>query len=147
MISLLDKKLFRDFRRLRGQALAIALVMACGVATLILAVGTYRSLDETRAAYYERYWFADIFATAKRAPEHLIERIALIPGVAAADPRISEFALLDIEGMSHPATGMVRSLPDHGDLILNRLYIRSGRLPEPGRVDEVGGGVGGRDHV
>ena len=137
MISLLDKKLFRDFVRLWGQALAIAMVMACGVATLILAVGAYRSLEETRAAYYERYWFADVFATAKRAPEHLIKRISLIPGIAAADPRISEFALLDIEGMVNPATGMVRSLPDHGELILNRLYLRSGRLPEPGRVDEV----------
>jgi len=137
MISLLDKKLFRDFVRLWGQALAIALVMASGVTTLILAVGTYRSLDETRAAYYERYGFADLFATAKRAPEHLIDRIVGIPGVAAADPRISKFALLDIEGMVNPATGMVRSLPDHGELILNRLYLRSGRMPEPGRVDEV----------
>jgi len=137
MISLLDKKLFRDFLRLWGQALAIALVMASGVATLILAVGAYRSLEETRAAYYERYRFADIFATAKRAPAHLKDRIITIPGAAAADPRISEFALLDIEGMVHPATGMVRSLPDHGELILNRLYLRSGRLPEPGRVDEV----------
>lgn len=137
MISVLDKKLLRDFLRLRGQALAIALVLASGVATLILAVGAYRSLEETRAAYYERYRFADIFATAKRAPSHLADRIARIPGVIAADPRISEFALLDIENMAHPATGIVRSLPDHGPMILNRLYLRSGRLPQAGRVDEV----------
>ena len=60
---------FRDLQRLWAQALAIALVIAGGVATLILAVGSYRSLDETRAAYYERYRFADVFAMVKRAPK------------------------------------------------------------------------------
>jgi putative ABC transport system permease protein len=40
----LDLKLMRDFRRLWAQGLAVALVVACGVATLILAIGAYRSL-------------------------------------------------------------------------------------------------------
>ena len=51
----LDKKLVRDLGRLWAQALAIAMVMACGVATIVLAVGAYRSLEETRAAFYDRY--------------------------------------------------------------------------------------------
>ena len=29
------------------------------------------------------------------------------------------------------------SLPDHREQRLNRLHLREGRLPEPGRVDEV----------
>ena len=70
----LDKKLLRDMVRLWAQALAIALVMASGVTTLILAVGAYRSLEETRAAYYERYRFADVFASAKRAPQFVERR-------------------------------------------------------------------------
>ena len=65
----LDRKLLRDLRRLWAQALAIALVVAGGVATLLLAVGSHRSLDETRNAYYERHRFADIFATVRRAPK------------------------------------------------------------------------------
>jgi putative ABC transport system permease protein len=133
----LNKKLLRDLMRLWAQALAIALVMAAGAATLILAAGAYRSLEETRSAYYERYRFADVFATLKRAPSLVERRILEIPGVAAAETRISEFALLDIEGMVQPATGMAISLPDHHPQRLNRLYIRSGRLPQPGRVDEV----------
>lgn len=137
MIRPLDKKLIRDFGRLWGQAFAIALVMAAGVATLIIAVGAYRSLEETRAAYYERYRFADIFASAERAPSHLKDQILAIPGVAAAETRIAEFVLLDVEGMVQPATGMVISLPDHGEAALNRLFLRRGRLPAPGRVDEV----------
>jgi len=74
----LDKKLLRDLARLWVQSLAIALVMACGVATLVLAVGVYRSLEQTREAYYERYRFGDVFATAVRAPNSLAERIATI---------------------------------------------------------------------
>ncbi len=136
-MNALDKKLLRDIGRLWAQALAIALVMAAGAATLILAVGAYRSLEETRAAYYERYRFADVFTTLKRAPKVVEQRILEIPGVAAAEARILEFALLDIDGMVQPATGMAISLPDHRENRLNRLYIRSGRLPQPGRPDEV----------
>lgn len=137
MIRMLDKKLLRDLLRLWAQALAIAMVMASGAATLILAVGAYRSLEETRAAYYERYRFADIFATLKRAPSVTEQRLLEIPGVAAAETRIVDFALLDIAGMMQPATGMAISLPDHREMRLNRLYVRSGRLPQTGRVDEV----------
>lgn len=133
----LDKKLVRDMIRLWAQALAIALVMASGVTTLILAVGAYRSLEETRAAYYERYRFADVFATSKRAPQFVEQQILKISGVAAAETRIQEFALLDIEGMEQPATGLAMSLPDHRKQRLNRIYLREGRLPEKGRVDEV----------
>ena len=106
----LDRKLFRDLCRLWAQSLAIALVMACGVATLILAIGAYRSLDETRAAYYERYRFGDVFASATRAPNCLGATIAAIDGVAAVETRIAETVLLDIEGMREPATGRLISL-------------------------------------
>ena len=133
----LDVKLFRDLFRLWAQALAIALVVGGGVATLLLAVGSYRSLDETRIAYYERYRFADVFATVRRAPKALLEQIAEIPGVAAVDARIAQFALLDIQGQSAPATGMVVSLPEVGEPALNRLYMRAGRTPDPNREGEV----------
>lgn len=133
----LDLKLFRDLKRLWAQTLAISLVVAGGVATLILAVGSYRSLDETRSTYYERYRFADVFAVAKRVPVSVAERISEIPGVAAVDPRIAKLALLDIPGFAAPATGQLISLPDMGEPSLNRLYLRSGRWPEPGRSEEV----------
>ncbi|MGT2467133.1 ABC transporter permease [Mesorhizobium atlanticum] len=133
----LDIKLLSDLVRLWAQALAIALVVGGGVATLLLAVGSYRSLDETRTAYYERYRFADVFATVRRAPKALVDRIAEIPGVAAVDARITQLALLDIPGQTAPATGMVVSLPEIGEPKLDRLYMRAGRTPDPSREDEV----------
>jgi putative ABC transport system permease protein len=133
----LDLKLIRDLRRLWPQAIAIALVVGGGVATVVMAVGTVRSMEETRAAYYERYWFADVFASVKRAPKTLIDQLAQIPGVAAAETRIVKFALLDIPEFREPATGEFISIPDAFEPGLNRLYMRSGRPPEPGRADEV----------
>ena len=41
----LDRKLLRDLKRLWAQALAISLVVGGGVATLVMAVGSYRSLE------------------------------------------------------------------------------------------------------
>ncbi|BBC00212.1 MULTISPECIES: ABC transporter permease [Bradyrhizobium] len=136
-MSALDVKLFRDVQRLWAQVLAIALVIGGGVATLVLAVGSHRSLEDTRIAYYERYAFADVFAVVKRAPKALVGQIAQIPGVAAVDARIARLALLDIPGFAEPATGQFVSLPDVGEPMLNRLYVRAGRLPEPGRAEEV----------
>src|SRR6516162_4013696 len=136
-MSALDIKLFRDVRRLWAQVLAIALVIGGGVATLVLAVGSHHSLEETRIAYYDRYAFADVFAVVKRAPRALVGQIAQIPGVAAVDTRIAKLALLDIPGFAEPAPGQFVSLPDAGEPLLNRLYVRAGRLPEPGRAEEV----------
>ena len=136
-MRVLDIKLFHDLKRLWAQALAIALVVAGGVATLVLAVGSYRSLQETRVAYYERYQFADVFASVKRAPKMLIGQIAEIPGVAVVEARIVKFAQLDIRDFREPVTAQFISLPDSGQPVLNRLYMRSGRMPEPGQADEV----------
>ena len=133
----LDAKLFRDVKRLWAQALAIALVVAGGVATLLLAVGSHSSLEETRRAYYERYRFADVFATVKRAPKTLVAQISEIPGVAAVDARIAKLALLDIPSFREPASGQFISLPEGGQPILNLLYMRAGRPPQPGRAEEV----------
>jgi len=137
MIRALDKKLFRDLLHIWAQALAIALVMASGVATLILAFGAQQSLEEIRSAYYERYRFADIFAEVTRAPAAIRDQLLHIDGVAAVETRISKFALLDIEGMDEPASGLAVSLPDHRPTGINRLAMKTGRTPQPGRADEV----------
>ena len=60
-MRVLDRKLFRDMKRLWAQSLAVALVMAAGVATMLIGLGTYNSLSETRSAYYDRTQFADVF--------------------------------------------------------------------------------------
>ena len=45
-------------------------------------------LRDTQADYYDRYRFADVFASARRAPLMVAEQLAAIPGVAAVAPRV-----------------------------------------------------------
>lgn len=128
-MTLLDRKLLRDLRALKSQALAVALVMACGLAMMIMTRSLMLSLMSTRDAYYEGHRFAQVFARLKRAPEAVREQLAAIPGVAAVDTSISIQVTLDVPGLAEPAVGLLNSLPERGERILNRLFIRSGRLP------------------
>src|SRR5690606_25617691 len=68
VIHPLDLKLLRDVGHMKGQMLAVALIMACGLAMMIMTRSLILSLESTRAAYYERYRFADVFSDLKRAP-------------------------------------------------------------------------------
>ncbi|NJM82392.1 MAG: ABC transporter permease [Tabrizicola sp.] len=137
ILSPLRRKVLRDVRRLWPQVLAIALVLAAGVSTLILGTGAYSSLAETRALYYEKHRFADVFADVTRAPRALIAEIAAIDGVLAAEARITRIALLDMPGMAEPGSVALVSVPQGGGVGLNQLYLRSGRLPEPLSADEA----------
>ena len=136
-MTVLNRKLYRDVVRMWAQVLAVALVMACGVATIIIAVGASRSLEETRAAFYDRYRFGNVFAGAVRAPLSLHDEIAAIRGVNGIALRIVSPVLLDIDAMQEPGTAIAVSIPDSGEPSVNRLYLRSGRMPEPGRAGEV----------
>ena len=133
----LDRKLLRDLWHLRGQAVAIALVVACGVATVVTARVGYESLRESQAAYYTEYRFADVFSALERAPESLRAALAAIPGVAAVETRIVAEVTLDVPGLAEPATGRLVSIPALRAPILNDVHLRRGRWIEPGRSDEV----------
>jgi putative ABC transport system permease protein len=125
----IDIKLLRDFRRLWVQALAIALVLACGVAVLLTSVGMYTALSDTRAAYYERNRFADVFVQTKRAPLSLLSEIEQIDGVLTAEARITGAAILDIPGRTRSAVGHILSFPETGAPALNVPLLLSGRMP------------------
>jgi putative ABC transport system permease protein len=137
MISHLDRKLWRDLRRMTGQAVAVALVMGCGLAMMIMTRSLIYSLESTRQEYYEANRFADVFAILKRAPNSVAARVAEIPGVAAVQVGISQQVTLDIPNLDEPASGNVRSLPDFSPPELNRLFLRAGRWLTPGARGEV----------
>lgn len=136
-LSPLDRKVLRDLWRMRSQALAIALVIAAGVAMVVMSLGMMRSLDATREAYYDRYRFADIFAPAKRAPNSLLAEIGDIPGVSLVEGRITAGATLDVAGTAEPITTRIHSIPPRGEPRINSLVLSRGRWPDPGRPDEV----------
>jgi putative ABC transport system permease protein len=133
IIAPLDRKLLRDLMRLKGQMIAVSVVMACGLAMMIATRSLILTLESTRDAYYEKHRMADLFGSLKRAPLSVAQRLAEIPGVAAVEPRVVVEMTLDIPGVAEPATGHIISLPEDGPQQLNQIFLRSGRMP---RLDE-----------
>ncbi|MFA7343144.1 MAG: FtsX-like permease family protein [Terrimicrobiaceae bacterium] len=133
----LDLKLLRDIGRMKGQMLAVGLVMACGLAMMIMARSLILSLETTRAAYYEHNRFADVFCDLKRAPNSLRGRLAAIPGVAAVETRVVGALRMDLPGLAEPADGTVISIPEDRPMRLNTLSLRAGRFPEVGKANEA----------
>ncbi len=131
----LDIKLARDLWRMRGQALAIALVLAAATATFVLSLGVHRSLTETRDAYYAQNHFAQVFAGMTRAPRSIVDRIADLEGVGRAEGRIQQYATLEMPGRTVPIRAVINSVGDGGETELNRLILIEGRGPG---IDEAG---------
>jgi len=136
-VGMLDRKLLRDLWRIKGQVIAIAFVVACGIATFVVMKTAMDSLSEARTVYYERYRIADIFAHAKRAPLSVADRLREVEGVAQIYPRIMFGATLDVAGMDEPATAQVLSVPDTGDVPLNALHLVKGRLLQPFETNQI----------
>lgn len=127
-MSLLDLKLRRDLRGLKSQAIAVALVMACGLTMMVMTRSLIRTLESTRDDYYRDYRFADLFVRLKRAPDAVTQDLAGIPGISAVQTTIALSGRLDLKGVPEPANGLFLSLPETGEAILNRLFLRRGRM-------------------
>ncbi|HEV2275293.1 MAG TPA: FtsX-like permease family protein [Acidobacteriaceae bacterium] len=136
-MTTLHRKLFRDLLHMRGQAFAIALVIACGVAAFVSMRAMYRSLLRSQTDYYAHYHFADLFCELKRAPDWEAERISRIPGVAQAGPRVVMDVTLDLPGMDEPAIGRLISVPRVETRGLNAIVLRRGRYLSPDADNEV----------
>ena len=136
-MSALDRKLLRDLFAIKGQVIAIALVICAGVATFVMAKCAILSLSESKDAYYDRYRFGDVFTYVKRAPRRLEKRIESIPGVAQVQTRIVLDVTLSVRGMEQPASGRLISVPDTGEPKLNSLHLRRGRWVDPDKSNEV----------
>jgi putative ABC transport system permease protein len=136
-VSALNRKLLRDLWEMRGQALAIGSVVAAGVTMFVTYLSNFDSLQRTRAEYYERQRFAEVFASMTRAPQTLEDRIAAIPGVEAVSTRVVADVTLDVPGLDEPASGRLIAIPERGTPALNDLYLRQGRWIDPARPDEV----------
>jgi putative ABC transport system permease protein len=136
-LGALDRKLCRDLWEMKGQFIAIASIVAAGVAMFVMYLSNFESLQRTRSTYYQTARFADVFASMKRAPASLESRIRMLPGVDAVSTRVVADVTLDIPASAEPATGRLISIPERDRPVLNDVYLRRGRWIDPARPDEV----------
>jgi len=134
----LDRKIWRDLGRMKGQVLAIVAVMSCGLAIFIAGMTCQDSLSRARASYYAQSLFADVFANVKTAPEPVSQRIREIDGVSSVATAISEVVTVTVKDFTEPVSGQIISLPLAVEtMALNRVTVRLGRWPVRGRRREI----------
>jgi len=127
MVSMLDRKLLRDLWRMRGQALTIALVVACGIGGFVATHSTHDSLTRARDQFYETSQFPHLFVELKRAPNAVAREIARIPGVAQMRTRVVQDVQLDMPGIQQPLSGRIIGLPLDAESGMGRLTLRRGQ--------------------
>jgi len=136
-VTSLNRKLVRDLWSLKTQVVSIALVIACGIGGFIGSFSTHGSLLWSRDNYYASARFPHVFATAKRVPVSMLERIRGIPGVVEVEARVVREAQLSIPGVVPPMIARLIGQDFEHPPGMNRLTLTSGRWPAPGARGEV----------
>ena len=133
----LDRKLLRDLWSLKTQVVSVALVIACGIGGFIGSLSTHSSLLWSRQNYYDTARFAHVFASAKRAPGALAQKLREIPGVSEVETRVVRDAQLSLPGVTPPMIARLIGIDFERLPGVNRLTLKSGRWPAPGSSREV----------
>jgi putative ABC transport system permease protein len=137
LVTALHQKLARDLWRLRFQALTIAVLVSCGIASFVAAVAVAASMMASKDAFYSDARLADVFVHLKRAPRAVLDRMSELPNVTAVDGRVVSDFRVEIAGTTEPVSARFVSLAPPREQPLNQVRILTGRAPEPGRSDEL----------
>jgi putative ABC transport system permease protein len=137
-LSALDRKLLRDLWSLKTQVVSIALVIACGIGGFIATFSMHESLTWSREHYYDTARFPHVFATVKRAPATLVDKIRALPGVSEVETRVQYDTQLDVAGIVPPMIARLTGIDFAHPGGMNRLTLRSGRWPKTGTNGEGG---------
>ena len=111
VVHVLDRKLLRDIWRARGQAIAVAAVILCGIACYVSLASAHQNLLLTRNSYYAQYRFADFEIALEQAPLTAGFKLETLPGVRQVRGRIVKDINIDIKGIDEPRTGRIISMP------------------------------------
>jgi putative ABC transport system permease protein len=131
-MNALDRKVLRDLRLLWSQAITIALVVASGIGGFVATLSAVESLAAARDRFYAEGHFADVFASVKRAPDGLAQRVADLPGVADVQATVEAVARITVPGSVDPVIGQLIGWDERHEQRLNRVQLRSGQWPSAG---------------
>jgi putative ABC transport system permease protein len=123
----LDRKVLRDLARMWSQAVTIALVVASGIGGFVASLSAVESLAAARDRFYADGHFADVFATVKRAPDALQQRLLALDGVADVQGTVERMVRMDIDGNSDPILGHLIGIDRRTPRRMNQVVVASGR--------------------
>jgi putative ABC transport system permease protein len=137
MVSVLDRKLMREVRGQVAMLLAVTSIIAVGSMCFVYMNSSYYNLTLAKFRYYTQCRMADFWIEMKKAPLAELDRLEQIPGVKAIRPRIQFNATVDLERVPQPLNGMVLSLPDVREPVINDIVLLSGGYFTDRRDNEV----------
>jgi len=136
-VNTLDRKLWRDFGRSWKTLMAVASIIAFGIGCYTGMLGTSRNLERARDDYYVTTRFADFWIDLKKAPEADALRCADIPGIAEVRALIRHEVICDLDGVDAPVGGLMVSMPEDPQSVINNIVMKSGSYFTPSRRNEV----------
>ncbi|OHB79066.1 MAG: hypothetical protein A2V98_02020 [Planctomycetes bacterium RBG_16_64_12] len=137
MVSVLDRKLLRELRASWLLLAAIVSIIAVGVACYVSMGSAYNNLTVAKRRYYRQCRMADFWIDLKKVPLAELDALAALPGVAAIRPRIGFYATVDLERVEKPLNGLVLSLPNRREPVINDVVLQRGGYFTDRRENEV----------
>ncbi len=136
MTPTLWRKTWRDLRAAWAQSLALLLIVALGVASLVALTGAYRDLGSSYHHTYESLHFADVTFRVTAAPATVADSLARLDGVAAVTPRlVVDTGYLLPDGT--PIRARLISFPPGRQPEVNQVHLLEGHLPTASDTDGV----------
>ena len=136
MNKILFKKTLRDMKSAWAQSLALAVIVALGIAGLISMDGAYRDLSTSYNYAYDTLHFADVTFSVGAAPEDVVQKVARLDGVEAVAGRL----IVDT-GYELPSGEPIRArfigMPTAGQPAVNGVHVGEGRYLRPGDTNVV----------
>lgn len=137
MVGVLDRKLLRELRSTGFVLMAVGGIMAIGVAAYVALGSAYMNLTTAQRLYYAQCRMADFSVEMKKAPLADVAAVASLPGVVEIRPRIQFFATVDLENVVEPINGLVLSLPNDREPVIDDIVLRQGGYFTAVRDNEV----------
>jgi len=126
-------KLRRDILASRWQFLAVAVVIALGVAIFIGAYGSYQNLRSSYDRTYDQLRMADLWFEVADAPAGVAQEVAAVEGVAAAEGRlVEELPVVLPKAGPERMLGRFVTLPSERRAEVNDIKVTNGEYFSPG---------------
>jgi putative ABC transport system permease protein len=127
LVSLLDTKRKRDVRRQRGQFLAVSVTIALGVILFASTYDSYRNLDGSYNATYDRLAFADINVIG--VDSDFVTTAKQIDGVNQAEARLEADIPMRVDGDTF--LGRAVAYPPGGQPAVDKIDVVEGDYLKP----------------
>jgi putative ABC transport system permease protein len=137
LVSALQRKLGRDVRASWLLLAAIASIMATGVGLHVAMRSAQFSLADAQRRHYAACRMADFSIEMKKVPLSELAFLEQMPGVTEIRPRLQFYVTVDLEQATEPLNGLVLSLPEQRQPVINDILLQRGSYFGDQRAEEV----------